>query len=808
MFKIIKFLPVFLFIIISKTTAQVATQIKGQVVDSISRVPVAFASVGLLKENDILIKAQTTDENGNFQFDIPDRTGIYILRFSYIGYKNQAIRLDRHSITNLGKIRLQPSLNQLSEVKVTGRKPLIQNKGDKIIYNASADISNKAGSAADVLRKAPMLTVTASGELKMRGSSGIKVLLNGMPSPILAKNLKEALKIIPANTIESVEVITSPSAKYEAEGATGIINIITKKKVRGTNGNLNLSAGNLEQTASGGLNIAKGKFNFNLSLDISREKEQNTAELNRRSLKDKQEIGMLIQRTEALQHSRGAFGDFSADFHPDSTQKIGLGVSFWGGGWPGSDRLYNYYKSNQGITEYNQHSEQKAKFGNTDFSLNYQKKSRRPGQELQMLGQYSRTFDNSNYQTDQFYLNGLHYSRERSPNKSNNRDLSFQADYTHPLDKSGKQLLETGARFSNSEASSAYTVFNDRNNPGSPALEEDPARSDVMGYFQRIMAAYASIQLQTNNNWIFRPGLRYENTSLGANFQGTQPSFKAYFSNLVPSVMISKEINEQHTFKFNFSQRIRRPWIWDLNPYVNASDPRNLTSGNPALRPEITRMLEAGHSFNAAAGYTLNSSIFLNTNGNAIESLTTVDSLGISSTTSQNIASNRRLGANLNIAAQINKNWTVNAGAEYYHVRFKSPAQNLRNTGDVYSLSLNTSYILPADYTIQFSGNYSNGYVTLLGKNSADYTYHLSIRKEFLNKKAGITLGINNPFQKTLLQRGYNHASSFQSNTTNRYYNRSFTISFDWRFGNMRAEEKPEKEFTERPGRTPRGRKL
>jgi len=691
-------------------------------------------------------------------------------------------------------------VQQLNEVKITAKKPLIQHKGDKIIYNASTDISNKAGSAADVLRKAPMLTVTADGELKMRGSSGIKVLLNGRPSAILAKNLKEALKIIPAHTIESIEVITAPSAKYEAEGAAGVINIITKKKARGSNGNINLSAGNLEQAASGLLSVAKGKFNFDLSLNASREKERNISDLSRRSLKDNKETGMLIQQTDALQHSKGTYGDLSTVYHPDSTQEIGFTVSFWGGSWPGSNKLYNHYNSSQGIEAYNQTSEQKAKFGNTDLSLNYRKKYKKPGQELQLIAQYSKTYDNSNYQTDQFQLSGQHYFREQSPNKSNNKDLSFQADYALPLGRSGKQLLETGVRYSSNNASSAYTVFNNRNNPGSPVLVEDPSRSDVLNYFQRIFAAYASIQFQTNNNWTFRPGLRYEGTSLGGSFRGPVPSFKANFSSLVPGIMISKEIDEQHALKFNFSQRIRRPWIWDLNPYVNASDPKNLTTGNPELRPEITRMVEVTHSFNAVSGYSLTSSIYFSANGNAIESLTTVDSLGISRTTSQNIASNRRAGINLNANAQVNKNWLVNAGAEYYHVRFKSPALDLRNAGDFYSISLNTSYILPADYTIQFSGSYSNGYVTLQGKNSADYTYNLSVRKEFLNKMAGITLGINNPFQKTLLQRSYVHAPSFESTTTNRYFNRSFTISFDWRFG-MRAAERPEKEFTEPAGK-------
>lgn len=762
--------------------------IKGVVIDSASNKALDFVTLILTSDKGAVLKTITSGGDGRFTFSV-ESSGRYQVHLSYMGYANfssAVISVKEGATMDLGRIGLKQQPGMLSEVTVSGKKALIQNKGDKIVYNASSDIGNKAGSASDVLRKAPMVTVGANGEIKMRGSSSIKVLLNGLPSTILAKNLKEALKTIPASSIQSIEVITTPSAKYEAEGAAGVINIITKKKMNGTSGNIDISGGNLEQNTSAGLNVATGKFNFNLSLNANREKNRDVSQLSRQTLMQGQQIGNLMQRTESVTRSKGSYGDLTTEFRPDSTQKIGATISFWRGSWPVESKLYNLYSSAQGTSEYNQNSTQDGKFKNLDFSLDYQKKFRRTGQEFTLVAQHGISDDDSDYQTQQYLLSGQPSLREFSPNSGGGNSSSIQADYVHPLDKAGKSIIEMGVRYSHTNSNSSYSVFNNRNNPLGSEMTEDPSRSDTMDYHQNIFAGYLSVKLETSNNWAFRPGLRYETTQLGGEFKGTMPSFSADFSNFVPSLLITKKLGEHHDLKLNYTERIRRPWIWDLNPYVNASDPRNLSYGNPGLKPETTRMLEAGHGYTSASGFSLNSSLYFNSNSNAIESLTTLDELGISRTTSQNIASNRRLGVNVFTSIQPTAEWSLSAGAELHHVWFESRALNVKNDADFYSVNLNTSYSFSSGYTIQASGDYSNGYVTLQGRSSANYTYRFSGRKELFNKKASVTLSINNPFQKNFLQKNFATAPTFNSESSSRRYNRSFALAFSWRFGGVR----------------------
>ncbi|WP_149243602.1 outer membrane beta-barrel family protein [Dyadobacter sp. 32] len=762
--------------------------IKGSVADSSSNNPMDLVTVILQSENGSIIGTSLTSEKGAFELFTEGR-GNYALVLSYLGYKSYqspTFAVGASRVIDLGTIHLKAEVSTLGEITITGQKALIVNKGDKLVYNASSDNGNKGGSATDVLRKAPMVTVGADGEVKMRGNSNIKVLLNGMPSGILAKNLKEALKMIPASTIESVEVITSPSAKYEAEGAAGVINIVTEKKIKGTNGSIDLSGGNLEQSVNSAVNLSRGKFAFGLTLNGSQERQRNVSKLERSSLVNGVKMGELIQRSDAIQKDKGIYGDLDVEFTPDSSQKVGLGISYWKGQWPQRASLYNLYTSGVERTEYNQKSYQDGNFGWADFSLNYEKKFKQSGQNLQLVGNYSRSDDKSGYVTEQFRLDGAPYFREQSPNKGSGHDLSLQVDYGHPLSESGKQMIETGLRFARNESNSAFTVLNNQNNPGGP-LQEVPFRSDRMDYFQNTLAAYLSIKLETPGGWGFRPGLRYESTYLGGSFAGPSPSFEATFGNFVPNMLITRKLNDQHDFKLNYIERIRRPWIWDLNPYVNASDPRNISAGNPRLRPEITRMLELGHSYNAPSGLALNSSIYGNANSNAIEQLSRVDSLGVSYTTSQNIASNKRLGANINLYVQINNSWTMRTGVEFYHVWFSSRALNVKNDATFYAYTLNSSHIFPRGYAIQLSGGYSNGYVTLQGRNSADYSYSFSVQKELLDKKASLTLGVNNFLRSNFLQKSLATAPSFQSNSANRYYNRSLTLTFSWRFGSFRT---------------------
>ena len=766
--------------------------IKGVFFDPTDNLPLVGVTVLLENQEGAVIKSVFSSETGLFEMALPQK-GNYRIRATYMGhvdYISDSIVVDKESV-DLGSVMMLTKEEFLEVVTITAssKKPLIENKDDRIIYNAGSDISNKAGTASDVLRKTPMLTVGADGEVKMRGNSNIKVLLNGMPSGIMAKNLKEALKMIPASSIQSIEVITNPSAKYDAEGAGGVINIITKKKMKGTSGNLDISVGNLEQSGNLALNMAINKFDFSLQLTTSNSKERSTSLLNRTSLLNGQPNGTLVQKTDEIQWDKGNYGSFTAGYKIDSLQKLETTISFWRGGWPIKSDLYNLYNSDIQTSEYNQKSNQDEIFNYYDFSTNYQKKFKREGQEIQFIIQASKSDDASEYTTDQYRMDGVHAFTERSPNKGNNTDWSAQLDYAHPISKAGKNTIDIGAKYLGSSSKSDYKVFNTQN----PVAE---SRSDVMRYFQNIFSVYLSMNIKTSNNWGFRPGLRFESTSLGGEFQNNTPSFGSNYRNWIPSVLITKNINEKQEIKLNYTERVRRPWIWDLNPYVNASDPNNITSGNPNLKPELNRMLEVGHAYNAPSGFSLYSSLYFNSNSNAIESITTLDAPGVSYTTLQNIAANSRLGANVNASMQLNPNWTLNAGGELFYLKFKSKSMNLQNEGIFYTVNINNSYTLPKNFSIVVSGEYGNGYITLQGENSANYSYRFAVQKEIFKKKASLTLSTTNLFQNKFSQKSYATAPSFESTSAKSFYNRSISLSFSWQFGRMKSSEYTDKRFS------------
>lgn len=780
------------------------SMITGLVIDSLTKQPVGMATISL-SVNGRIIRSVASDMSGKFAFPIPGNSP-YVIIASFIGYQNyksMPINGARHLA-----VALKNNAASLNEVTVKAKTPPLQNKGDKLVYNAATDISNKAGSATDVLRKVPMLTVGGDGQVKLRGNSNIKVLLNGMPSGMMAKNLKEALKMIPASSIKSIEVITSPSAKYEAEGAAGIINIITKKTIKGSNGSIDLSGGNLEQSANAALNVNREKFDYSINLNTNPNQLRTMSMLERTSFAKGQPAGSLYQRNDATQYDRGTSAGVSFNYRPDSSQKIGADLSYWRGSWPAKSLLYNRYADAAGLSEYNQQSRQAGLFNYYELGLNYQKKMRRKGQELNIRGLIGKADERSDYITDQFDLTGFKYFTERGPNTGKTWDTDLQADYAHPLNNSGKSLLETGVRFTRANSQTAYEVFNNLSKPGSEQLDRIGSRSDAMNYFQNIYAGYVSLKLETGKQWTIRPGLRFEGTSINSNFKSGQPSFSSNFNNWVPNLLIAKRLNDRHEFRFNYTERIRRPFIWDLNPYVNASDPRNLTSGNPRLLPEKTRMLELGHNYTGNSGLMLNSSAYYQSNNNAIESFTTVNAQGISLTTPSNVASSKRLGSNINAAMEVTNDWTINGGLELYRVWFKSQAISVSNTGNFYAVNFNTAYTLPKAVTLQLSGDYSNGFVTLQGRNTAYWNYRISAQKEFLNKKASVLISFNNPFQKTLLQRSYTTAPTFRDNLTSNLYNRAFILAFSWKFGSIKSKRNSEEKIKDEevPGSRRRGK--
>lgn len=768
-------------------------KITGSLADSTTAKSVPFATVALMNGQK-LITGTTTDEAGTFVLStIPQ--GAYTLALSFVGYRTKTVPVtissERPSI-QLGTISIAPEGKTLGEVTVAGQKALVEDKGDRLVYNAEKDISNAGGTAADVLRKVPTLSVDLDGNVQMRGNGNIKVLINGKPSAMMARNLADALRQMPANVIKSIEVITSPGAKYDAEGSAGVINIITKKALQGFNGSANVTAGNMNRSIGTNLNLKKKKIGFSLSANGYQFRNLRESQTRRTSLDGAgQPLSILTQTSKADNTGTGGYGEMSFDYDPDSTNHINLSANVWGGYYPNNNSVMNRLTNPVGeeLQAFRNDIRFSNPYGNGQLDLGYTKTFRKPGQEFSFLSQFSRMPDNYFYDTDRYAASEVLTYRQHSTNYSSNKEYTFQTDYTHPFTIKGRKdttniKLEVGLKGIIRDIGSEYRVTESLN--GSSPFVLDSTQSNDFNYIQKVYSGYTSLRLDTKTKWNLTVGARFEHTDINGDFVTTKTKLVSQYSNLIPSVTLSKAI-KTHTLKISYNQRIQRPMIWLLNPWMNQSDPQNIQTGNPYLNPELSHATELSYSVNTKKGTSINSAIYWRQTNNAIDYISTVDASGVSTGKPQNIAQRKAYGLNVNINSQPIKNWTINGGGDIRYVDLASPALGQSNNGVVWSVNMNTSYKLPQNYTVQANGNYNSGWISLQGTNTGFYWHSISMKREMMNKQASLTLGINNPFIGTIVQRNSQSAPTFESESQFYFVRRSVRLTFEWRFGQMNA---------------------
>ncbi|PSR53316.1 TonB-dependent receptor [Adhaeribacter arboris] len=767
-------------------------KISGSLTDSVTAKPVAYATAALKKENK-LFTGTTTEASGAFLItNLP--TGNYKLELSFVGYRTKTfpVTLTAEQTTlDLGKIQLSPDTKILSGVTVTGQKALVEDKGDRLVYNAEKDISNAGGTAADVLRKVPTLTVDLNGNVQMRGNSNLKVLVNGKPSAMMARNLADALRQMPANIIKSVEVITSPGAKYDAEGSAGVINIITKKGLQGFNGSTNITAGNFNRSIGTNINYKKKKIGLTLSANTYQYRNQWESENTRTTLFNNQPQNILIQRSIADNTGTGGYGEMSLDFDPDSLSRINFSANVWGGNFPNNSTLYNRLTNPAGqeIQAFRNDRRFRNPYGNGQLDLGYTKTFKKPEQEFSLLTQFSRMPDNYFYDTDSYSLAEQLTYRQHSTNYSRNKEYTVQTDYTHPFTVKGAHdttsiKLEVGVKGILRDIGSEYRVAESLDGAGE--LIPNPSQSNDFNYKQQVTSGYTSVRLDTKRKWGLNIGARLEHTDIKGDFVTTQTKLTNQYNNLIPSITLSKGIKTQ-TFKISYTQRIQRPLIWYLNPWLNASDTLNVNTGNPYLKPELNHATELGYNVTTKKGLSVNTAFYWRYTDNAIEYLTVADPNGVTISKPQNIATRQAYGLNLNVSGQPNKEWNLNGGLDLRYVALRSPALNQSNNGMVWSINFNSTYKLPKDFSLQANGNFGSGWISLQGTNSGYYWYGFAGKREFWDKKASLTLGVNNPFKRSIQQNGKQTAPTFISDNRWSFVNRSVRLTFEWRFGQMTA---------------------
>ncbi len=764
--------------------------LRGSLVDSTTRQNIPFANAALY-QGTTLITGATTDSEGIFIIqNVP--LGKYTLTLSSVGFIKRSTELlltAQHPNLELGARALLSENRTLGEVTISAQKALVEDKGDKLVYNAEKDISNAGGSAADVLRKVPSLSVDMDGTVQMRGNSNIRVLINGKPSALMARNLADALRQMTADNIRSVEVITSPGAKYDAEGSAGVINIITRKALQGFNGSVMAAQGTLNRSLNLKLALKTKKLGFSLSANGYQFRNIRESQLQRTSLADGNPISFLNQSSKADNTGIGGNGEWSLDYEPDSTSHFNFSVNAWGGSYPKNSQVINRLTDAGGrpLQAFGNEVRFVNPYGNSQFDLGYTKTFRKPEQEFSLLSQYSRMPDNYFYDTDRYNPDDQLIFRQKSINYSRNQEYTFQADYTHPFQwrttKDTTRLkLEIGIKAIRRNIGSEFSV--EQSSDGHSPLVPDPTQSNDFAYIQNVYSGYTALRAETKSRFSFNLGTRLERTVIEGDFRSTDTKLSSTYTNLIPSLTLSKKWGV-HTYKVSYTQRIQRPMLWYLNPWTNASDPQNLETGNPYLKPELNHALELGHSLTTKNGLSVNTALYARMTNNAIEYLRTVSETGVAVSSPENIGQRKATGLNVNLSGQASKNWTLNGGADLRYVEIFSRAQHQGNSGVVSNFNVNSTYKFPRNITFQANGSVSTGWINLQGKGSGFYWYGFALKREFWEKKASLTLGINNPLNRGLRQTYRQFAPTFESVTQSLYVNRSARLAFEWRFGKM-----------------------
>ncbi|MBX3252836.1 MAG: TonB-dependent receptor [Chitinophagaceae bacterium] len=770
--------------------------LNGSLKDASNAKPVAYATISVWDDKNINIVSTYSLENGTFKIELP-APGAYKLELSCVGYRHQEMHIQFPA--NQLNYKIDPVLltageDVLQEIKITGRKRLIEQKPGMLVYNAETDVTNKGGTAADVLRKAPILNVDAQGNVSMRGSSNLKILINGKYSGQMARSAADALNMMPAAMIKSVEIVTTPSAKYDAEGAAGVINIITQKGKSDVSGTLEASVSNLEQMLNPRISFAKNKWNATLSGHIHRLRRKEDVLLDRTSFNNSSPVNRLLQTTQKDNAAPHGSADLAITYEIDERNELSFGANTWVGNWPDDSRMTSTVRLPNGspVEQYAQYIDASNNYLGIDMNIGYNRIFKRQGQQLTLLAQSSPSRDKSGYDAVQTSDHHELLYREVNHSKTGNREWTIQADYVHPLNKRNTLHLEAGAKIILRNVGNRYNV-SASSAQNAEIMEPVTGRSDDFRYSQDVWAGYSMLKVNFKNNWYLEAGARLEATYIQGHFIYNGTAFYNNFLNFVPSATLSKKLDEWNTLNLSYTKRLTRPYIWDLNPNADASDPKNIHSGNPALKPEIAHQAELSYGLNTGSSFFMNTALFLKQTDNSIIQFVETDNNGISYSSKQNLAVNRQFGLNLSATANLTAQWGLNGNFNVNYLDYSSGALEIFRSGWATDFSLNTTYKLPRNFSVQAFGEYNTRMVTLQGYRTGRYYYSFAGKKELKKYKINITLAAVNLFNKFISQENVFERPDFYSRIDNRYYNRAVKLTVNWEFGGMYRQKERKK---------------
>jgi outer membrane receptor protein involved in Fe transport len=779
-------------------------RITAKVVDASNNQTVPFASAIVIdRKTKAVIKGAQTDVDGNLVLTgLPK--GVFSFKVSYLGYQTMVRDSISISDTNkeikFGTINMKPSKGTaLNEVTITAPKSTMQMGIDKKIFSVDQSLVSEGGSASDLLQNVPSVQTDIEGNVSLRGSSGVRVLIDGKPSLIAGGNVAQILQSIPASSIESIELITNPSAKYDAEGQSGIINIVLKKnKKLGLNGSVALTAGNQDNyNANANLSFQNSKVNLygNYSYRYGNRLGggyNNITYLNGLGLTGP--TGYADQITDSRSLDKGHNMKAGIDYY--LTDKSVLSFS---GGFNVRDNdrselltINRLYANRSPLQLSNRNNTNVGTGGSYDLNLDYSLKFSKPREELTFNFSFSEGDNDNNqiYNTDVYNVNGLPVNSflniQDNDNFGYNKNYNIQTDYTLPLGEFGK--IEAGYRSQIRFSESNQIAKNSDVLTGEYIT--NLALSNLFNSKDQVHAIYFNYQNQIKN-FGYQIGLRGEDakldTRLGTYLQDGQVAHtpgKVAYTRIYPSVFLTEKFKGDQQVQLSYSRRVNRPRGWDTNPFLDVSDPLNYRQGNPNLQPEDVHAFELSYSkFWKAVTFT--SSAYLRQTNDVIQRVRTdPNAEGITITTPQNLTKSVNSGLELIGRVDVVKAWNFTGNVNLYQSKIEGvPAFGvIENSGFSWNANVTNNFVLPYSITLQIRAEYRAAEVMAQGRRNESFGMDAGAKYDFKDKKSSLSLNVRDVFNSRRWTMTTN-TNTTEIDFSRRMQGTMANLTYSYRFG-------------------------
>ncbi|QCE42709.1 outer membrane beta-barrel family protein [Psychroserpens sp. NJDZ02] len=757
--------------------------ITGKILEKDTNAPLEYATVVFKNaKSPTDVSGGITDRNGNYSIEV--KTGTYTVSFEYIGFKTEVIA--NKSVMKNENFKTQYlalDFEALDEIEIVAEKTTVEIRLDKKIYNVGKDLTVRGGTVSDVLDNVPSVSVDVEGNVALRGNDNVRILINGKPSGLVGLNSTEALRQLPAESIEKVEVITSPSARYESEGTAGILNIILKRsKLEGLNGAITTNVGyNPSAGINGNINYRTGDLNIFSTTGYSYREAPGNSFSSTQYISD----GDFLDETNDFDRIRkGLTTNLGLEWYVNDSASLTTSFLYRdGNNENNTTNLLNQYDSNRNLLSTTERYDPEIEDDKTiQYALNFQKNFSDSGHVLTFDFQYEENTENENS-----LVNVNSIATENVHTLEKQRQILLQTDYVLPIGENSQ--FEAGYRGNfNTTATDFEVQFLD---PDTNQFELSTDLSNVLNFREYLNAVYSQFGSKFGE-FSFLLGLRLENTQLTIDQPTTGEHNKRNFTGLFPTVNLSYEISDRENVTLGYARRLRRPRGFFLNPFPSRSSVTNYFQGNPNLNPSYSGQFDLGY-LKRFGKLTFNSSLYYSHATDAFNyvsfdtgdtALVNGEELPIIQRTPINLATEDRYGFEFTLTYSPSKKWRVNGNFNFFQNDTKGDTPNglsLDNTNTSWFARLNNKYTLPGEIDWQTNLNYRGPSEDAQNKSEGIFTTTMALSKDIFGDRASLAFNVNDLFnsrkrQQTTTTPTYNAYSEFQ------WRERSFNLAFTYRF--------------------------